>query len=96
MIDIRQTVEYSRWYAKLRDLNAKARISIRLERVAFGNFGDAKPVGGGVQELRVDYGLGYRVYFTRRGDVVVILLCGGDKRTQDADIRRAQDLAKEL
>lgn len=96
MIDIRQTVEYSRWYAKLRDLNAKARISIRLERVAFGNFGDAKPVGGGVQELRVDYGPGYRVYFTRRGDVVVILLCGGDKRTQDADIRRAQDLAKEL
>lgn len=96
MIDIRQTAEYSKWYAKLRDLNAKARISIRLERVALGNFGDAKSVGGGVQELRVDYGPGYRVYFTRRGDVVVILLCGGDKRTQDADIKRAQDLAEEL
>ena len=69
---------------------------IRLERVALGNFGDAKSVGGGVQELRVDYGPGYRVYFTRRGDVVVILLCGGDKRTQDADIKQARELAKEL
>jgi putative addiction module killer protein len=96
VIEVRQTTVYSRWFAKLHDPSAKARIDIRVRRVALGNFGDVKSVGQGVQELRVDYGPGYRIYFARHGDVVVILLCGGDKRTQDADIRRAQDLAKEL
>jgi putative addiction module killer protein len=96
VIEIRQTAEYSKWFAKLRDLHAKARIDIRIRRVSLGNFGDAKAVGEGVSELRVDYGPGYRIYFSRHGDTVVILLCGGDKRTQDEDIKAARKLAKEL
>ena len=96
MIEIRQTTEYSRWFAKLRDPNAKARIGIRIRRVGLGNFGDVKSVGEGVLELRVDYGPGYRVYLVRNGDTLVILLCGGDKSTQSRDIKTAQKLAQEL
>jgi len=80
----------------LRDVTAQSRIAVRLRRVSIGNLGDAKPVGGGVSELRIDQGPGYRLYFTRRGLEVVILLCGGDKRTQAADIKRAQKMAAEL
>ena len=74
----------------------RARITARIRRLSLGNAGDVKPVGGGVSEMRIDYGAGYRVYFVARGDVVVILLCGGDKRTQDRDIKRAHELAREV
>jgi len=76
-------------------MRAIARISARIDRLALGNFGDAKPVGEGVSELRVDYGPGYRVYFQQRGNALILLLCGGDKRTQQADIARAKTLAAE-
>jgi len=93
---IRQTDNYKRWFSKLRDSRARARIDIRIRRVALGNFGDTKSVGSGVSELRIDYGPGYRVYFTRVGNEVVVLLAGGDKTTQQKDIRKAKDLASEL
>lgn len=94
MIEIRQTEEYADWFARLRDRQARARIDIRIRRLSLGNPGDVKPVGGGVSELRIDYGPGYRVYYTQRGAALVLLLCGGDKSTQDADIRRAKELAQ--
>jgi putative addiction module killer protein len=96
MIEVRQTVEFSAWLHALRDERARARITDRLVRMQAGNFGDVKPAGGGVSELRIDYGPGYRVYFVRRGPVVIVLLCGGDKRTQDKDIKRAKGMAREL
>ncbi|CAH1672097.1 type II toxin-antitoxin system RelE/ParE family toxin [Chelatococcus asaccharovorans] len=96
MIEVRQTAIFSTWFSKLRDRSAKARIAVRIDRLALGNAGDAKPVGAGISELRINYGPGYRVYFTRIGDRVVILLCGGDKSTQDEDIRSANALASEL
>lgn len=86
MIEVRETAVFSAWIAGLRDFRAQARIDIRIGRIRAGNFGDAKSVGDGVSELRIDYGPGYRVYYIRRGKVVVILLCGGDKRTQKQDI----------
>lgn len=92
---VEQTEGFARWLADLRDLRARIAIARRIERLAAGNFGDVKPVGDGVSELRIATGPGYRVYFTRRQRTLVILLCGGDKRTQRADIRRAQHLAKE-
>jgi putative addiction module killer protein len=95
MIEVRQTAIFGEWIAALRDLRAAARIDGRIGRLRAGNFGDVKSVGGGVSELRVDYGPGYRVYFTRRGDKIVILLCGGDKGSQARDIRRAKALAAE-
>lgn len=82
---------FAEWLERLPDRQARARIQSRLARVAGGNVGDAKSVGGGVHELRIDWGPGYRVYFARFGSVVVLLLCGGDKRTQGKDIRRAKD-----
>ncbi|CCD86029.1 conserved protein of unknown function [Bradyrhizobium sp. ORS 285] len=94
MVEIRQTAEFKAWLLGLRDLKAKARIAARIERAANGNLGDSKPVGEGVSEMRIDYGPGYRIYYRQRGDVLVILLCGGDKSTQQSDIRRAQALAK--
>ncbi|CCE03122.1 conserved hypothetical protein [Bradyrhizobium sp. STM 3809] len=78
----------------MRDARAKARIAARIARAEAGNFGDSKPVGGGVSEMRIDYGPGYRVYFHQKGKILVILLCGGDKSTQRSDIRRAQELAE--
>lgn len=95
MIEVRQTEAFSQWLRNLRDQRAVARITQRLARVSAGNFGDSKTFEG-ISELRIDYGPGYRVYFVRRGPVVVILLCGGDKRTQAADIKRAKIMAREL
>jgi putative addiction module killer protein len=85
---------FDRWLSGLKDVRARARIAIRLDRLALGNSGDSKPVGSGVCELRIDYGPGYRVYFSQRGSMIV-LLCGGDKRTQATDIKRAVAIAKE-
>jgi len=96
MIEIRQTETYFQWFDSLLDRQARARINARIRRLSLGNFGDVKPVGEGVSELRIDYGPGYRVYFIHRGQTVVVLLVGGDKRTQDRDIRKALKLAREL
>ena len=96
MLEIRQAEKYAQWFSGLRDRQAKARIAIRIRRLSLGNPGDVRPVGQGVSELRIDYGPGYRVYFTRRGELVVILLIGGDKRTQGQDIRTAIELARNL
>lgn len=82
MVEIRETQIYARWFSNLRDRRAKARIDTRIRRLSLGNPGDVKPVGEGVSELRVDYGPGYRVYFIQRGATVIVLLAGGDKRTQ--------------
>jgi putative addiction module killer protein len=94
VIEIRETCEYAAWFESLRDRTAKTRILIRIRRVSLGNFGDVKPVGEGVSELRLDYGPGYRIYFLRKGDTLVVLLGGGDKRTQARDIQRAIALSK--
>jgi putative addiction module killer protein len=96
VIEVRQTDEYEKWFDSLRDRQAKARIDVRIRRLSFGNPGDARPVGEGVSELRIDYGPGYRVYFVQRADVLIVLLAGGDKRTQDQDIRIARQLARDL
>jgi putative addiction module killer protein len=96
MIEVRQTDEFADWLANLRDSRARARIAVRIRRIALGNYGDTKPVGDGVGELRVDYGPGYRVYFVRRGLEIIVLLCGGDKSTQSKDIERAKRLAEEV
>ena len=96
MIEIRQTDEYLRWFEGLRDRAAQFRIGARIRRVSLGNYGDIKPVGEGVAELRIQFGPGYRVYLTQRGDTVIILLAGGDKSTQRRDIERAQELARGL
>jgi putative addiction module killer protein len=96
VITIRQTEAYATWFDGLRDRQAKARIRIRLDHLAMGNFGDAKPVGEGVSELRINYGPGYRIYCKQRGTELVILLAGGDKRTQSGDIKTALELAQDL
>jgi len=96
MIEIRQTETYINWFESLRDRQAKVRIDIRVRRLSMGNPGDVKPVGQGVSELRIDYGPGYRVYFIQRGETLIILLAGGDKRTQERDIKTALDLAQDL
>ena len=96
MIELRQTNEFAEWIDDLRDIRGRARIQARIERLAMGNPGDAKSVGEGVCELRIKYGPGYRVYFTRRGREVVLLLAGGDKSSQTRDIRTALRLARGL
>lgn len=96
MIEIRQTEVFARWLNGLRDSRAYGRILARIRRLSLGNPGDVKPVGEGVSEMRIDYGPGYRVYFVRRGTEVVILLAGGDKRTQDRDIATALELGRQL
>jgi putative addiction module killer protein len=96
VIDVRETPDFTKWLAALNDQRARLQIVRRISRVAAGNFGDAKSVGGAVNELRIDHGPGYRVYYTRRGKAVVILLCGGDKRTQSKDIRKAKEIAETL
>jgi putative addiction module killer protein len=95
MIELKQTDIFRKWRAKLKDDRARALIASRLDRLAFGNAGDVKPVGKGVSELRIDHGPGYRVYFQRRRNTIIILLCGGDKRTQNRDIETAKRLAEE-
>jgi putative addiction module killer protein len=96
MIEVRQTAEFEAWIDGLSDKRAAERISIRIVRLQSGLFGDAKSVGAGVSELRIDHGPGYRIYFTRRGLTIVILLCGGDKGSQARDIAKAQALAEGL
>jgi putative addiction module killer protein len=96
MTEVRQTAEYESWFERLRDLQVKARILARIRQVSLGNLGDVKPVGEGVSELRIAYGPGYRIYVKRQGDVVIILLVGGDKSSQRRDIERAKALARDL
>ncbi|MCO6390201.1 type II toxin-antitoxin system RelE/ParE family toxin [Aliihoeflea aestuarii] len=96
MIEVVETDVFSDWLQRLRDPQAKARILVRIRRVALGNFGDVAPVGEGISELRIHYGPGYRIYLASRGEALVILLCGGDKRTQAKDIVAAKALAKSL
>lgn len=96
MIEVRQTLDFVEWLATLRDRSARLIIGCRIARLELGLFGDSKSVGGGVSELRVDHGPCYRVYFTRRGTMIVVLLCGGDKGDQVRDIVRARSLAGEL
>jgi putative addiction module killer protein len=95
-IEVRQTEAFTRWLHKLRDKTALARIGIRLDRLKRGLLGDVKPVGSGVSEIRIDYGPGYRIYFVRRGNQLILLLCGGDKKSQSNDILRAKQLLIEL
>jgi putative addiction module killer protein len=96
MFAIRKTETYVRWLDGLRDIHARARVQVRVERLAAGNPGDVRPVGKGVSEMRIDYGPGYRVYYTQRGREVVVLLAGGDKGTQATDIKIALRLARNL
>ena len=96
MVEIRKTETFAKWLDGLDDIRARARILVRIERLAAGNPGDVKPVGEGVSELRIDYGPGYRVYYKKKGRSVVILLAGGDKRTQSRNIKTALRLAKNL
>jgi putative addiction module killer protein len=95
MVEIFRSETFDVWLRELRDIRARARIEARILRLSQGNPGDVKAVGSGVSEMRIDYGPGYRVYFTSRGRFVVLLLCGGDERSQDADIKRAIEIAKD-
>ena len=95
MLEVQQTKIFEAWIDGVKDMRAVARIEMRLRRLSIGLLGDAKSLGDGVSEMRVDYGPGYRLYFTRRGERIVILLCGGDKKRQSDDIARAKQLAKE-
>jgi len=90
--EIRRSTAFDAWLTNLNDSNARARIAARIDRLALGNPGDVKPVGSGVSEMRIDYGPGYRVYYARTDRVVYLLLCGGTKATQDADIKRAIEM----
>jgi putative addiction module killer protein len=94
MRDVRQTEVFRSWLAALSDKRARAKILVRVERLARGNAGQVAPVGSGISELKIDFGPGYRVYFQNRGSAIVLLLCGGDKGTQDKDIARAKALAR--
>jgi putative addiction module killer protein len=96
MIEIRQTELYSEWFSDLRDRAAKARIDIRIRRLSLGNPGDVKAVGDGVSELRIDYGPGYRLYFAQRGLNLILLLAGGNKSTQEKDIKTAKEIVRKL
>jgi putative addiction module killer protein len=96
MFEVRQTERFIDWLGGLRDNNARIRIAARIRRMEMGNFGDVAPVGEGVSEMRVHYGPGYRVYFVQEGAEIVVLLCGGDKSSQDRDIAKAKEMAKEL
>ncbi|MCE2458270.1 MAG: type II toxin-antitoxin system RelE/ParE family toxin [Dehalococcoidia bacterium] len=96
MFEIRQTEVYVLWFRRLRDRQARVRIDNRIRRLSLGNPGDVRPVGEGVSEIRIDYGPGYRVYFVRQGEALIVLLAGGDKDSQERDIRRALELARGL
>jgi putative addiction module killer protein len=95
-LEVLETPRFSRWHADLRDMQARKVIDVRIHRLSHGHAGDARPVGEGVSELRIDYGPGYRIYFVRRGPRLVILLAGGDKQSQNRDIRAAIELARQL
>jgi putative addiction module killer protein len=94
MLTVLKSQPFDDWLSGLKDRQARARVQARIDRLAMGNPGDVKPTQSGVSELRIDYGPGYRVYYQQRGRTIVLLCCGGDKRTQDADIRRAVEIAK--
>ena len=96
MLVIRKTETYARWLDGLRDIHARARVQVRVERLAAGNPGDVRPVGEGVSEMRIDYGPGDRVYYTQHGREMIVLLVGGDKQTQATDIKTALRLARNL
>ena len=96
MIEVRETEFFSNWLNALRDDRARAKIAVRIRRLAFGNPGDVRPVGEGISELRIHHGAGYRVYFLQRGTLLIVVLCGGDKASQDKDITTAKRLAKEI
>ncbi len=96
MVDIQKTELFAKWLDKLHDIRARARILVRIKRLTAGNPGDVKPVGEGVSELRINYGPGYRVYYKQFGESIIILLAGGDKRTQTKDIKTAIRLAQNL
>ena len=96
MFIVRQTEEFQDWLDRLRDQRAQVRIAARLRLAEAGNLGDWKPVGGEVSEMRVDIGHGYRLYFTRKGSILIVMLAGGDKSTQARDIKRAQRILKQL
>ena len=96
MFEVRKTEVYAKWLDSLRDARARARVLVRVERLAAGNPGDVRPVGEGVSELRIDYGPGYRVYFKKQGRMIVVLLAGGDKRTQSQDVETALRIARNL
>jgi putative addiction module killer protein len=91
--EILKSATFDAWFLRLKDRQAMARIAARIDRLALGNPSDVKPVGSGISELRIDYGPGYRVYFIQRGSAVIVILCGGDKRTQASDIKRAIKIA---
>ena len=95
MVEIIKSATFDRWFRKLRDPKAKARIQMRIRRLGLGNPGDVQSIGSGLSEMRIDYGPGYRVYYIKSGSVLVVLLCGGDKRTQQTDINKAKRLAAE-
>src|ERR1700722_6397402 len=95
MVEFKQTETFRKWRARLRDVRARALIASRLDRLAYGHAGDTAPVGEGISELRIHHGPGYRIYFQRRGNIVVILLCGGNKSTQARDIKTARRLVDE-
>lgn len=94
MIEILQSAEFSKWLKRLKDRRARARVQARLDNMREGNFGDVKPVGQGISETRIHYGPGYRLYFIQRGSVLVVMLAGGDKKTQQRDIKHAKELAE--
>ena len=94
-IEVIQSATFEKWFEGLKDGQAVARINARIRRLTIGHFGDAKPVRAGISELRIDCGPGYRVYFMRRGAIIVVLLAGGDKSTQDRDIKCAIEIAEE-
>jgi len=96
MPTVRETAEFSRWLKALRDIQAKAKILVRIQRLATGNPGDVKPVGEGISELRIHHGAGYRVYYVHRGEELIVLLSGGDKDSQDRDIAKAKEIVSEL
>lgn len=95
MVEIIKSDTFDRWLRKLRDPRARARVEMRIRRLSLGNAGDVQPIGEGLSEMRIDYGPGYRVYYMQQSSLLVILLCGGDKRTQQKDIAKARQIAAE-
>ncbi|HVE22069.1 MAG TPA: type II toxin-antitoxin system RelE/ParE family toxin [Acidocella sp.] len=94
MVELIKSSTFDAWFSRLKDRRAVAKIAARIDRLATGNPGDVKPIGNGLSEIRIDYGPGYRVYYMQRGQIVIVLLCGGDKSTQARDIEQAKGLAE--